>query len=136
AETNARVLGNGKLGSGDYPMLGGGDVNLYSLFVERAQALCAPKGLVALLTPSGIAADKGAAPFFRSISSTGRLGALFDFENRKGFFPDVDSRFKFCTLVFGGAQRQFAESRCAFYLHRIDELDDPQRTLTLSAADF
>ena len=136
AEANARVLGNGKLGGGDYPLLGGGDVNLYSLFVERAQALIAPDGLVALLTPSGIAADKGASEFFRSISSTGRLGALFDFENRKGFFPDVDSRFKFCTLVFGGPQRRFAQTRCAFYLHRLAELDDAARVLTLTASDF
>lgn len=136
AEANARVLGNGKLGSGDYPLLGGGDVNLYSLFVERAQSLCSPKGLVALLTPSGIAADKGASAFFRSISSTGRLGALFDFENRKVFFPDVHASFKFCTLVFGGAKRTFVQSRCAFYLHRIDELENAKRTLTLSADDF
>jgi hypothetical protein len=92
--------------------------------------------LVALLTPSGIAADKGAAEFFRSISSTGRLGALFDFENRKVFFPDVDSRFKFCTLVFGGPQRTFAQTRCAFYLHQLAELDDPARSLVLTAADF
>ena len=136
AEANARVLGNGKLGSGDFPLLGGGDVNLYSLFVERAQALCAPQGLVALLTPSGIAADKGASAFFRSISATGRLGALFDFENRKVFFPDVHASFKFCTLVFGGAQRQFAQSRCAFYLHQINELDAAKRTLSLTAEDF
>ncbi len=136
AEANARVLGNGKLGSGDYPLLGGGDVNLYSLFVERAQALLAPNGLVAFLTPSGIAADKGAAEFFRSISSTGRLGALFDFENRKVFFPDVHASFKFCTLVFGGPQRRFKESRCAFYLHQLAELDNPARTLTLNAEDF
>jgi len=105
AEANARVLGNSKLGSGDYPLLGGGDLNLYSLFVERAQALINPQGIVALIVPSGIAADKGAAAFFRSISSTGRLHALFDFENRKVFFPDVDSRFKFCALVFGKAPR-------------------------------
>jgi hypothetical protein len=136
AEANARVLGNGKLGSGDYPLLGGGDLNLYSLFVERTQALCAPEGLVALLVPSGIAADKGASAFFRSISGTGRLGALFDFENRKGFFPDVDSRFKFCTLVFGGKKRKFGASRCAFYLHALAELDDPARLLKLSAADY
>ncbi|MGH8822306.1 MAG: Eco57I restriction-modification methylase domain-containing protein, partial [Rhodoferax sp.] len=140
AEANARVLGNGKLGSGDYPLLGGGDVNLYSLFVERAQTLAAPDGLVALLTPSGIAADKGAAEFFRGLSGTGRLGALFDFENRNNpggsFFPDVDSRFKFCTLVFGGAQRRFSESRCAFYLHALAELDEPARTLVLTAEDF
>ena len=136
AEANARVLGNGKLGSGDYPLLGGGDVNLYSLFVERAQTLAAKDGLIALLTPSGIAADKGAAEFFRSLSNTGRLGALFDFENRKVFFPDVDSRFKFCALLFGGLSRTFQQTRCAFYLHQLAELDDPGRTLTLTAEDF
>ena len=136
AEANARVLGNGKLGSSDYPLLGGGDINLYSLFVERAQALVAPDGLVALLTPSGIAADKGASEFFRSISSTGRLGALFDFENRKGIFPDVDSRFKFCTLLFGGNARKFQQARCAFFLRQLTDLDDPARTLTLTADDF
>ena len=136
AEANARVLGNGKLGCGDYPLLGGGDVNLYSLFVERTQALAAKNGIVALVTPSGIAADKGAAEFFSGLSRTGRLGALFDFENRKVFFPDVDSRFKFCTLVFGGMERQFAQTRCAFYLHQLAELDDPARILTLSAEDF
>lgn len=136
AETNARVLGNGKLGGGDYPLLGGGDVNLYSLFVERAQSLAAPDGLIALVTPSGIAADKGAAAFFQSVSATARLGALFDFENRKHLFPDVDSRFKFCTLVFGGPERRFAQTRCAFYLHALDELDNPARTLVLTADDF
>jgi hypothetical protein len=164
AEANARVLGKGKLGSTDYPLLGGGDVNLYSLFVERAQSLIHPQGVVALVTPSGIAADKGAAEFFRSISSTGKLHALFDFENRKVFFPDVDSRFKFCVLVFGKVPRytdtptgpsvrpepvegptpaespapqpQPLPSRCAFYLHSLEELDTPGRVLTLSAQDF
>ena len=130
------MLGNGKLGSGDYPLLGGGDVNLYSLFVERAQSLAAKDGLIALLTPSGIAADKGASEFFRGISNTGRLGALFDFENRKVFFADVDSRFKFSVLLFGGPDRIFEQARCAFYLHQLDELDDPVRTLTLTADDF
>ncbi|MDP1633127.1 MAG: hypothetical protein Q8L69_00415, partial [Gallionellaceae bacterium] len=114
----------------------GGDVNLYSLFVERAQALVKADGIVALLSPSGIAADKGAAEFFRGISATGRLGALFDFENKKVFFPDVHASFKFCTLIFGGEQRRFAATRCAFYLHGIDELDDATRILELSAEDF
>jgi hypothetical protein len=160
AEANARVLGNGKQGGGDYPLLGGGDVNLYSLFVERAQSLISPQGVVALVTPSGIAADKGAAPFFRSISNTGRLHALFDFENRKVFFPDVHASFKFCVLVFGKAPRMTApapepaagvqadgtaqsagpaqalSSRCAFFLHSLAEIDEPGRVLRLGAQDF
>ena len=132
AEANARVLAKG----GDFPLLGGGDVNLYSLFVERAQALAKPQGVVALLTPSGIAADKGASAFFRSIATTQRLGALFDFENRKVFFPDVHASFKFCTLVFGGEARRFAGTRAAFFLHAVNELAVSARVLTLDADDY
>jgi hypothetical protein len=136
AETGTRVARE----CGDYPLLSGGDVNLYSLFVERAAALIQPRGMVGLLTPSGIAADKGAAEFFGSISSGGRLAALFDFENRNNpggsYFPDVDSRFKFCALVFGGKERSFAASRCAFCLHDVAELKAPGRMLELTAADF
>jgi hypothetical protein len=136
AESNARVLGNGKAGSGDYPLLGGGDVNLYSLFVERSMRLVAPQGVVALLTPSGIAGDKGAADFFRLITSKGRLASLYDFENRKVFFPDVDTRFKFSCIVFGGEKRTFKRSRCAFFLRQVAEIDQPSRVLNLSATDF
>ena len=90
---------------GDYPLLSSGDVNLYSLFVERAMSLAKPEGMVGLLTPSGIASDKTAARFFKSIATEGRLKVLYDFENRRtrynapSFFPDVDSRFKFCAFV-------------------------------------
>ncbi|WP_059758235.1 Eco57I restriction-modification methylase domain-containing protein [Thiobacillus denitrificans] len=127
--------------SGDYPLLGGGDVNLYSLFVERATALVQPRGIVGLITPSGIAADKGASEFFRTLVETetgdgARLAALLDFENKKVFFPDIDSRFKFCALVFGGAAQRFAQAECAFFLHRVDELADPERVLRLSGTDF
>ena len=82
---------------GDYPLLSGGDINLYSLFVERSMSLIKPDGFVGLLTPSGIYADKTAASFFQSVSTNGRLGGLFDFENRKVFFKDVHSSFKFCA---------------------------------------
>ena len=95
-----------------------------------------PRGLVGLLCPSGIAADKGAAEFFRSISTTGRLAALYDFENKKTFFPDVHASFKFCALVFGGEQRTVTAARCAFYLHTLEEADDPARILALTAQDF
>lgn len=126
--------------SDDYPLLGGGDVNLYSLFVERATALVQPRGVVGLITPSGIAADKGASAFFRTLVETdgdgARLAALLDFENKKVFFPDVHASFKFCALVFGGAAQRFAQAECAFFLHHVDELADPARTLRLSGADF
>ena len=64
------------------------------------------------------------------------MGALFDFENRKVFFPDVHASFKFCAMLFGGPARSFAQTHCAFYLHQLAELDEPARTVVLSADDF
>ena len=86
AKERADKLGKLIRKSGHYPLLGGGDINLYSLFVERAMSLIKPDGFVGLLTPSGIYADKTAADFFKSVSTTGRVSGLFDFENRKIFF--------------------------------------------------
>ena len=121
---------------GDYPLLGGGDVNLYSLFVERATALIRPDGFVGLLTPSGIYADKTAAPFFKSVSTGGRVGGLFDFENKKIFFKDVHASFKFCALIFGGEDRHFDRTECAFFLHDTRTLADENRCFPLAPDDF
>ncbi len=127
--------------SGDFPLLSGGDVNIYSLFVERAMTLVKPTGMVGLLTPSGIASDKTAAPFFKGVATGGRLKALYDFENRRTrfeaqpFFPDVDSRFKFCAFV-ASPSPVHADTRCAFFLQDVSELLDPERCFPLSAQDF
>ena len=121
--------------SGDYPWLARGDVNLYSLFVERAMALVGPQGVVGLLTPSGIASDKTAAPFFRSVATEGRLRALYDFENKRVFFPDIHASFKLC--VFVASRRPLSEpAHCAFFLQDIAELQDPDRRFPLTAEDF
>ncbi len=142
AKKRAEKLGEMIRASGDYPLLSGGDINLYSLFVERAMRLIKPDGFVGLLTPSGIYADKTAARFFKSVSTSGRVGGLFDFENRRlgtdlpPFFPDVDSRFKFCALIFGGEERRFDETKCAFFLHDTKEIHDEHRCFPLTPDDF
>ncbi|MGH6985551.1 MAG: Eco57I restriction-modification methylase domain-containing protein [Caulobacteraceae bacterium] len=126
---------------GDYPLLSGGDVNLYSLFVERAATIVKKTGVVGLLTPSGIGSDKTAAIFFKAVSTSGRLKALYDFENRRTrygeqpFFPDVDSRFKFCVFVM--SPTPFAKpAECAFFLQDVGELNNPERRFPFSAEDF
>ena len=142
AKARADQLGKVIRGSGDYPLLGRGDINLYSLFVERAKDLIKPDGLVGLLTPSGIYGDKTAANFFKQISTGGNVYGLFDFENRRlgtgmpPFFPDVDSRFKFCALIFGGTGRILGETKCAFFLSDADSINNPDRCFSLTPADF
>ena len=137
AESAVRVARSG----GNYPLLSSGDVNIYSLFVERATSLIRPDGLVGLLTPSGIASDKTAARFFQQVTGEGRLRALYDFENRRSrfnsgaFFPDVDSRFKFCALVFGRSDAQ-RPVQYGVFLQDVSELNDEQRCFPLPAEDL
>ena len=142
AKERADALGDVVRASGHYSLFGSSDINLYSLFVERSMGLVNPDGIVGLLTPSGIYADRTAAEFFKSVSTSGRLAGLYDFENRRAgmalppFFPDVDSRFKFCALIFGGAERRFDETECAFFLNDAKKIEDPDRCFTLAPADF
>ena len=136
AETAMRVARE----SGGFPLMSRGDINLYSLFVERAQALLRPEGIAGLLTPSGIASDLTAAPFFRSLSTAGRVLTLYDFENRRGsgrepFFAAVDSRFKFCAFVAGAVRRTAEAAECGFFLQDAPEPGDP-RLFRMAAADF
>ena len=131
---------------GDYPLLGGGDNNLYRLFVERATDLTDHNGVMALLTPSGIYGDRSAADFFGKVASQKRLVALYDFENRRGqddqgkdkgrFFPNVHPQFKFCTLVTGGKERMAEEIPCGYLLHDPPANTDPERLLTMQVEDF
>ena len=127
--------------SGHYPLLSRGDINLYSLFVERAHALVKPQGMVGLLTPSGIASDLSASEFFRKVATGGHLRGLFDFENRRtrygleSFFPDVDSRFKFAAMI-GSPSRTFKAANCGFFLQAVTELKNPEQAFPITAADF
>ena len=142
ARVQAERLSTNVRNSGHYPLLARGDINLYSLFVERATHLIKPDGFVGLLTPSGIYSDQSAGNFFRSVSTKGRIASLLDFENRRTnnnlppFFSDVDSRFKFCTLILGGVNRRFDETQCGFFLQDPTETDDPERCFPLSLDDF
>ncbi|MBN2447429.1 MAG: hypothetical protein JXO22_11915, partial [Phycisphaerae bacterium] len=88
--------------SGRYPLTGKGDINTYVLFAELARAIVAADGRVGLLVPSGIASDNTTKEFFNTLMSEQSLVCLYDFENKRPFFPDVHRSFKFSALVFGG----------------------------------
>ena len=75
--------------SDQYPLTGKGDINTYAVFAELAYRLVAPHGRVGLLVPSGIASDMTTKDFFAAVAESNRLIRLYDFENKKTFFPDV-----------------------------------------------
>ena len=135
--------------SGDYPLLGKGDLNLYSLFVERALALLNPTGVAGILTPPGIFADETASEFFHGISTKGRLRGLFHFMNtreRTGessssdtarlWFPSIGSNLTFCAFIAGARDRTFPTTTCGFFLNAKTDVDDPDRVFSLGPDDF
>ena len=120
------------------PLLGKGDINLYSLFVERALRLGQARRHRRAPDPLRHLRDKTASEFFRSISTTGRLAGIYDFENRRSanpdagtakWFPDVDSRFKFCAMIMGGAARRLLRSPLRFLPDGRDDLQNDDRGL-------
>jgi len=52
------------------------------------------------------------------------------------FFPDIHASFKFCTYIAGGKGRSFDHTDMAFFLHAVDEIDEPNRAFTLTHEDF
>ena len=86
---------------------GGGDYNLYKLFIEGDLALLRDGGRLSLLVPSGLQTDEGCGPLRKLLLTEHRFGELTSFENRgytaiengkektMHIFPDVDSRYKF-----------------------------------------
>lgn len=123
--------------SEQYPLTGRGDINLYAVFAELASQIVAPQGRVGLLTPSGIASDMTTKDFFAAVAETNRLIRLYDFENRtKKFFPEVDGRFKFCILNFGGAEVSHDAADFVFFVQKVEELEEKGRHVALSGKDI
>ena len=91
--------------TGRFPHCGRGRVNYYAVFAEAMRNILSERGRVGCVLQTGIATDDTTKFFFQDIVGTKSLVSLFDFENRSGLFPDVDSRMKFCLFTAGsGAQ--------------------------------
>jgi len=107
--------------SEEYVRRGTGDTNCWKLFLERSMNLSAKSGSSALVIPSGIVTDEGGKQL-REALFEGRIRVMYEFENRMGIFPDIDSRYKFVLLVTDKATK--TESfPAAFYLHEIQALN-------------
>jgi hypothetical protein len=119
-----------------FPLTGKGDTNLYAVFAELALKIVAPHGRVGILVPSGIASDKTTMDFFAEIAESNRLIRLYDFENKKEFFPEVHASFKFCILNFGGNETSVDAADFVFFAHHIEEIKDASRHIALSGDDI
>jgi len=122
--------------SGRFPLTAKGDVNTYAVFAELARTIVRETGRVGLLVPSGIATDQTTSEFFRELVDSKALIGLYDFENRRGLFPDLHRSFKFSVLLFGGSKRCTPAADFVFFAHEVSELRDRSRHIPLSAEDI
>lgn len=116
-----------------YALTGCGDVNMYALFAELIYTMMDTFGTAGFIVPSGIATDDGTKAYFGKIATSGLLKSLYDFENRDGLFPTVDSRFKFSLITLAPKDGM---SDFAFFLHNLNELEDSRRHFTMTPEDF
>ncbi len=135
AQTAAKTLQHVR-DCGRFPLSGKGDVNTYTLFAELARSLVTADGRVGLLVPSGIATDNSTRQFFGQLVESDSLIALYDFENKKPYFPDVHRSFKFSMLVFHAHGTVASTSDFFFFAHDVGDLDDKARHIELSARDI
>ncbi len=121
--------------SGLYPRLNQARLNTYVLFTEIAARVCSLHGRVGIIVPSGIATDEISRNIFAFLIQHSRIVSLWDFENREGLFPAIDSRMKFCLLTLRGGPHPSPPS-FAFFLHSIEDLYDTNRRWPLSASEL
>jgi hypothetical protein len=120
-----------------YPLCGRGDVNTYTLFAENSRHILSGRGHMGMIVPSGIATDDTTKFFFQDLMQTRSLVSLYDFENREGLFPAVDSRMKFCLLTIAGSAAPTQRGATfVFFAQNVGDLDDPEKRFTLSAEDI
>ncbi|MET7747857.1 DNA methyltransferase [Micromonospora sp. NPDC005367] len=122
--------------SGRVPLTGQGNLNTYSVFTETARTLMAGRGRAGVIVPTGIATDARTQFFFRDLVQNGAIAALYDFENRMGLFPAVDSRARFSILSLAGSSLRVPAGRFAFFLHDPTDLDAANRTFVLTPEEI
>ena len=123
--------------SGRFPLCGRGTINFYAVFAELMRSIVNERGRAGCVLPTGISTDDTTKEFFQDVVAKRSLVSLFDFENRSGLFPDIDSRTKFCLFTSGKGARPTADrAEFLFFAHAVDDLRDPERRFTLSGDDI
>lgn len=122
--------------SGRFPLSSHGIINLYAPFAELGLNEIGDEGASGIVVPTGIATDSNTQDYFRKVVEENQLASLYDFENKKGIFPDVHKQYKFCLLTLFGEGVPQDRFELAFYLTEIEQLNGAERKYSLSPDDI
>jgi hypothetical protein len=121
--------------SGRYALCGKGDVNTYALFAEHNRSVLRPKGHAGFIVPAGLVTDDTTKEYFQNLVTLRHLASVYHFENEEKIFPGVHNAFRFLlvTIDVSGSCKQ---ADLVFFARQVGALDDAQRHVSLSPADF
>ncbi|MBW8483940.1 Eco57I restriction-modification methylase domain-containing protein [Actinomadura parmotrematis] len=106
------------------------------LFVELFTSILSPEGRIGCIIPTTIATGASAQYLFSTFTQRSSIASLYDFDNRKPLFLDVESRYRFCLFSAMGSALQEGGTKFVFSLTEPSDLDTPGKIVRLSAEEI
>lgn len=103
------------------------DLNLYKVSLERFVQLAKDNASFSILVPDNFATDNGSTGIRHLVIDYFKLNEFLSFENRKGIFAAVASKYKFAVLSFDGKSKKEESSfKAFFYRHYLSDLNNDE----------
>ncbi len=116
---------------------GSGDGNLFRFFVEQNLKLLAKGASLNYVLPSALMLEKGSERLRKNILEHKTLQFFYSFENRKGIFRDVDSRYKFALMQIENRPPCPNHTiKTMFYKTEINEAQSENNAISLTLSDI
>jgi hypothetical protein len=98
------------------------------------KSIIGDSGRCGVILPTGIATTKTTQPLFEDLVSHGSLVSLFDFDNRRGLFPQVQGNVRFSLVTL--RRQGDGEISVAALLQSVDDLSLKGRRYPITPADL
>jgi hypothetical protein len=113
---------------------GAGDVDYYTLFIQRISQLIHENGRLGLVIPGSFLRSAGTAAIRKNLLASGHIDHLLEFENRERIFP-IHGMFKFLLWTYSRGPRKGIK-QAIFGLKNVTEarssLDRQDRSINFS----
>jgi hypothetical protein len=122
--------------SGGFPLSEKGKLNTYSVFLELSWRRLRLRGRVGMIVQTGLVIDDSNKDLASALVAQGSLISVYDFENKKLFFPDVHPEQRFALVTVQDEKTSTAITDFSFWLLQIEDLSDENRHFRLSREDL
>ncbi len=122
--------------SNRFPLATIGNLSSAIIFVDLSRQVVRKNGQVGLIVPSGLVTNEGTSKLFRDMMDLNQLRSIYDFENREGFFPMIDSRMRFSLITLGKVESIFDNPLFGFFLATPSNIFDKSKIFPLTIRDI